>query len=67
MEEIPPSLIFNWDQTGLHLVPSSSWTMARKGSKRVEMIGMEDKRQITAIFFVAHCAANLFLYNLFIL
>ena len=68
MEEIPPSLIFNWDQTGLHLhvVPSSSWTMARKDSKRVEMKGMEDKRQITAVF-VAHCAANFFPYNLLIL
>lgn len=55
MEDIPPQLIFNWDQTGLHLVPSSSWTMARKGSKRVEMKGMEDKRQITAVFCGTLC------------
>lgn len=55
MEEISPQLIFNWDQTGLHLVPSSSWTMARKGSKRVEMKGMEDKRQITAVFCGTLC------------
>ena len=26
MEEIPPDLINNWDQTGLHVVPASSWT-----------------------------------------
>jgi len=27
MEEIPPELILNWDQTGIMIVPSSSWTM----------------------------------------
>ena len=55
MEEIPPQLIFNWDQTGLHLVPTSNWTMANKGSKRVEMKGIEDKRQITAVFCGTLC------------
>ena len=50
MEEVPPELFFNWDQTGLNLVPASSWTMATKGSKRVELKGLTDKRQITAIF-----------------
>ncbi len=35
VEEIPVELIFNWDQTGLNLVPVSSWTMDLKGSKRV--------------------------------
>ena len=44
MEEIPAE---NWDQTGIHLVPASGWTM---GSKRVEISGSNDKRQITAIF-----------------
>jgi hypothetical protein len=43
MEEIPIELIFNWDQTGLNLVPVSSWTMASKGSKRVEIQGLTDK------------------------
>ena len=46
IEEIPPSLIFNWDQTGLNLVPVSNWTMAQKGSQRVEIRGLGDKRQI---------------------
>ena len=27
MEEIPPELILNWDQTGIKIVPSSTWTM----------------------------------------
>ena len=50
MEEIPPELILNWDQTGIRLVPSSSWTMEKRGVKRVEMVGQNDKRQITAVF-----------------
>ena len=50
MEEIPPELILNWDQTGIKIVPSATWTMTRQGEKRVEMVGVNDKRQITAIF-----------------
>ena len=50
MEEIPPELILNWDQTGIHLVPASAWTMELAGSKRVEISGVDNKQQITAIF-----------------
>ena len=50
MEEVPPELILNWDQTGIKFVPNSSWTMARHGVKRVELVGVGDKRQITAVF-----------------
>jgi hypothetical protein len=50
MENIPPSLILNWDQTGIKMVPSSLWTMEKRGAKRVEVIGATDKRQITAVF-----------------
>ena len=50
MEEIPGNLVINWDQTGIHYVPVSSWTMAKEGSKRVEIMGVDDKRQITAVF-----------------
>ncbi len=50
IEEIPPELIINWDHTGLDYVPVSSWTMAKEGSKRVEIAGIDDKRQITAVF-----------------
>jgi DDE superfamily endonuclease len=46
--KVHPSLIINMDQTGIHLVPSSSWTYERKGSDHVAVIGAEDKRQITA-------------------
>ena len=50
MEEIPPELVLNWDQTRINLVPCSTWTMDQCGVKRVEMVGASDKRQITAIF-----------------
>ena len=50
MEEISPQLVFNWDQTGMNIVPSSSWTIEEKGSKRIELVGIKDKRQITAVF-----------------
>jgi hypothetical protein len=49
MEEIPMALVINWDHTGIHYVPVSSWTMAKEGEKRIEIAGVQDKRQITAV------------------
>ena len=46
MEVIPPELIF----TGIKLVPVSNHTMNRRGSARVDVVGVDDKRLITAIF-----------------
>ena len=43
------SLLINFDQTGVHLVPKSNYTFAPRGSNSVPTIGAEDKRQITAI------------------
>ena len=50
MEEVPPALVINWDQTGINYVPVSAWTMAKEGSKRVEICGIDDKRQITGVY-----------------
>lgn len=50
MAEIPKDLIVNWDQTAIKYVPVSEWTMEKVGSKRVEIAGLQDKRQITAVF-----------------
>ena len=44
IEEIPPEMILNWDQTGIKLVPSTSWSMEQRGVKRVEVVGQNDKR-----------------------
>ena len=50
VEEIPSELVINGNQTGIHYVPLLSWTMAKQGSKQVEIAGVDDKRQITAVF-----------------
>jgi hypothetical protein len=44
-----PSLLINFDQTGVHLVPKSNYTYASKGSGNVAVIGEDDRRQITAV------------------
>lgn len=49
MEDIPEDLILNWDHTGVHIVPGSSWTMDSKGQQRVEIAAMNDKRQMTVV------------------
>ena len=47
LEDIPLDLIINWDQTGMHYVPVSSWTMAKERSKRVGICAIDNKRQLT--------------------
>jgi hypothetical protein len=32
---ISDALVINWDQTGIHLVPTANWTMAEEGSEKV--------------------------------
>ena len=46
-EEIPKSLVFNWDQTAIKYVPVLDWTMDKKGTKKVRL---DDKHQITTVF-----------------
>jgi len=53
MENVPPDLIINWDQTAIKYVLVSNWTREQKGSKRVEIAGIDDKRQITATLNVS--------------
>ena len=59
LRDIPDSLIINLDQTGVKLVPTGDWTMAAEGSRRVKVIGLSDKRQITVTF--AACLDGTFL------
>ena len=49
LESIPAKLIINWDHTGLNYVPASSWTLEAKGSEKVPIAAIDDKRQITAV------------------
>ena len=50
MEEIPKELLINWDQKAIKMVPTSAWTMEKRGTKRVEIAAADNKRQITALF-----------------
>ena len=56
--DIPPELVINIDQTGVSIVPTSRYTMAPRGSRQVSVVGIEDKRQITALLG-ASCAGTL--------
>jgi len=49
MDEIPADLVINFDQTAVHYVPVDNWMMAKEGSKRAEIIGKDDKCQITEV------------------
>lgn len=49
MNDIHKELVFNWDQTGLHLVPTGQWTMNEAKAKIVPIANSDDKRQITAV------------------
>ena len=46
--KIPPELIINWDQTPINVCPTTNWTVAEVGSKRVEVAALNDKRQVTS-------------------
>ena len=50
MEDIPKDLVFNWDQTAMKIVAGDTWTMEKKGTKRVKITVLDDKRLITAVF-----------------
>jgi hypothetical protein len=50
MDEIPDEVVINWDQTGIHYVPVSQWTVDKEGSKRIEIVAADDKQHLTAVF-----------------
>ena len=61
---IAPELVINTDQTRIHLVPAGgARTWAEKGSKHVQILGMEDKRQIT-VSVSSSAAGNLLPFQL---
>ena len=46
---IPQALIINLDETGLKLVPVSSWTLEQEGTAKIKVAGVDDKREITGV------------------
>lgn len=49
INKVHPSLVINFDQTGINLVPTCNKTYEMKGSKTVGIVANDDKRQITAV------------------
>ena len=49
---IVPQMVINWDQTALRLVPHSDWTMEERGTKKITIKGLDDKREITALLAI---------------
>ena len=45
MEKVPAELVLNWDQTAIKIVPSTSRTMEKRASRRVEIFGKDAKRK----------------------
>jgi hypothetical protein len=59
---IPLGLVVNIDQTRVHLVPIARyWTWENKGSKHIQVLGVENKRPIIMVVFLT---ANGFLLPL---
>lgn len=56
-EEIRPELALNRDQTGIHLVPVSPWTMDQASSKRVEYSMASTVSSRSLLFIVAPITA----------
>ena len=45
MEEVPASLVINWDHTAIKYVPVGCWTMAKEGSKKVLVLKTNGRLQ----------------------
>ena len=50
---VPEALVVNFDQTGLQILPTRGVTRCLKGAKEVPIVGLDDKRQITAVLAAA--------------
>jgi len=42
--EISNSRVVNWDHTDIKYIPTNSWTIEKEAKKRVEILGIDDKR-----------------------
>ena len=40
MNDVPPSLIFDWDQTAIKFVPTGKWTMHRANDRITAVLGV---------------------------
>ncbi len=50
---IIPGLVVNNDQTCVHFIPITTyWTWESKGSKHIQVLGVENKRLIIMVVFL---------------
>ena len=42
----------HWDQTAIHLVPVSGWTINLQGEKSIPIAGLDDKQEFTVVLAV---------------
>ena len=52
MNNVPRQLVFNWDQTAVHYVPTGQWTMHYYMEKIIPSANSDDKHQITVVLAV---------------
>ena len=50
MDEIPTDLVINWDQTGIHYIPCRLMDNGEERLKKVAIIAVDEKRQVTVVF-----------------
>lgn len=50
---IPLQMVVNFDQTGTKMVPVSDWTLEVQGTKQIDMIASDDKREVTVLLAVS--------------
>jgi hypothetical protein len=48
-------LFVNFDQTNAKYVPTSEWTMEEEGTRQIDILGLEDKREMTVLL---ECSAS---------
>ena len=46
-------MIVNFDQTGTKMVPVSEWTLEIQGTKQIDVVGLDDKREVTVLLAVS--------------
>ena len=46
-------MVLTFDQTDTKMVPVSDWTLEVQGSKQIDTIGLENKREITVLLAIS--------------
>ena len=50
---IPLSMSVNFDQTGTKIVTASEWTIEIQGTKQIDVVGLDDKQEVTTLLAIS--------------